>query len=110
MEFKRKAATGAATTTTKVATATSKKAGRESAATVWINFTLCLETKAGTKKVSSGIPADSLFKKLFGDAFTDILNDLEDAQIESITEKLSAQDFSINIVLPSEPASFEDLF
>ena len=108
MEFKRKAATEAATTT-KVATATSKKAGKESA-TVWINFTLCLETKAGIKKVSSGIPADSLFKKLFGDSFTDILNDLEDAQIEAITEKLSAQDFSINIVTPSEPAKFEDLF
>lgn len=107
MAFERKSA--AAPATTKAATATSKKAGKESAS-VWINFTLCLETKAGTKKVSSGIPADSLFKKLFGEAFTDVLNDLEDAQIESITEKLSAQDFSINVVLPSEPSSFEDLF
>lgn len=109
MAFERKAATGAASTTTKVATATSKKSNKESAS-VWINFTLCLETKAGTKKVSSGIPADSLFKRIFGDAFTDVLNSLEDAQIESITEKLSAQDFSINLVTPSEPASFEDLF
>ena len=108
MAFERKAA-GAASPTTKVATTTSKKSNKESAS-VWVNFTLCLETKAGTKKVSSGIPADSLFKKLFGDAFTDILNDLEDAQLEAITEKLSAQDFSINIVLPSEPAAFEDLF
>lgn len=108
MAFERKSA--AAPATTKVATATSKKAGKESAATVWINFTLCLETKAGIKKVNSGVPADALFKRLFGDDFTNILNDLEDAQIESITEKLSAQDFSINIVLPSEPSSFEDLF
>ena len=105
MAFERKA-TAAITT---ASTATSKKSNKESAS-VWINFTLCLETKAGIKKVNSGIPADSLFKKLFGEAFTDILNDLEDAQLESITEKLSAQDFSINLVTPSEPASFEDLF
>ena len=112
MEFKQKTVEDVPTTTptTKVATATSKKAGKDTAANVWVNFTLCLETKAGIKRVSSGIPADAVFKRLFGDDFLEVLNGLSEEKLESITKKLSAENFAINIVTPSKPAKFEDLF
>ena len=111
MEFKQKTSGDVPTTTTKtaVATASKKNAAKESSS-VWINFSLNLETKAGTKKLSAGVAADTLFKRLFGDEFKEVLEKLSDEQIENITKKLSAESFTINIVAPSEPAKFEDLF
>ena len=109
MDFKQKK-DGDAPTTTTTAVATAKKSKETQQSVVWINFTLCLETKTGVKKISAGVAADSLFKRLFGDNFKEVLESLNEEQLETITKKISVTDFAINIVSPSEPAKFEDLF
>lgn len=101
---------GAATTaTTKVATATSKKSGKELSA-VWINFQVVLQTKKGARKISSGIAADALFKRIFGDSFKETLEELSEEQLNNICSSISFENTTINVVAPSEESSYEDLF
>ena len=110
MAFERKAATETAAPTTKVATTATSKKSKEAQAVTWINFTLILQTKKGEKKVSAGIPADAVFKKLFGDNFFQTLSTLTEEQLESICSKISVDNFAINLVTPTEENEFEDLF
>lgn len=108
MAFERK--TAAATTTATASATTSKKAGKESNALIWINFSVTVTTKKGDKRMTAGIPADAIFKKLFGESFLEIIGALDDTQLESIANAITFKDTSINIVTPAEEASFEDLF
>ena len=108
MAFERK--TAAATTTAATASAaTSKKSNKESAA-VWVNFQVVLQTKKGARKISSGIAADSLFKRVFGEDFKEILESLNEEQLSNVVNSIAFENVAINIVTPSEEASYEDLF
>lgn len=108
MEFKRKSAPESTAVAT--ATTTKKNAGSKESSSVWINFTVLLETKKGIRKLSTGVAADNLFKKIFGDEFKVSLEALNEEQINNIISKISFDGISINVVSPSEPAKFEDLF
>lgn len=107
MAFERKNAEAA----TSVATATAKKSAKEvKEAAVWINFQVVLQTKKGAKKISAGVAADSLFKKLFGDSFKQVLEELSEEQLSNICNSVTFENAAINIVSPSEESSYEDLF
>lgn len=110
MAFERKAATETAAPATKVATATTSKKEVKEGAAIWVNFNLVLQTKKGAKKISAGVAADSLFKKLFGDSFKQILEELSEEQLNTICNSVTFENLAINIVSPSEESSYEDLF
>lgn len=108
MAFERKAATGAAPTTTKVATASSKKESNKSRS--WINFQLHCETKKGTKTVSVGVSGDILFGKVFGTNWEEKINSLTEEQTELMISRISVTEFKVNLVVPDEDNEYDDVF
>ena len=103
MDFKQKPVEGTTPATT------TKKLNKENQSLTWINFQVSLNTTTGLKKISSGIAADMLFKKLFGEGWEQEIASLSEDQLKNIASKIEFSDLTINIVTPSAPAKFEDL-